>query len=197
MLLAFRLEKFLTKDQILELYLNKIFLGHRAYGFAAAAKVYYGKPLGDLSVEQFAMLAGLPKAPSRDNPLSNPERAQQRRDYVLRRMHKLGYLDQVVFEAALAAPLSASKHDAQVDLEAPYVAEMVRTHMVERYGEEAYWRGFKVYTTVLDANQLAANRAIRDGLKVYDRRHGFRGSPRRCDLRSRPATVHGLPSSVP
>ncbi len=174
-LLAFRMEQFLTKDQILELYLNKIFLGHRAYGFAAAARVYYGKPLDELSVEQFAMLAGLPKAPSRDNPLTNPRRAQERRDYVLRRMHKLGYLDKAAFEVAIAAPLTASKHDTQVDLEAPYVAEMVRTHMVEHYGEEAYWRGFKVYTTVLDANQIAANRSLRNGLKVYDRRHGFRG----------------------
>ena len=174
-LLAFRLERALTKDQILELYINKIFLGHRAYGFAAAAKVYYGKELEELDLAQIAMLAGLPKAPSRDNPLSNEERAENRRNYVLRRMHDLGYIPDDVFPALLAAPITASKHSVPVDVEAPFVAEMVRDHMLETYGEEAYWRGFNVYTTVVGEFQKTAHDALRKGLKNYDRRHGFRG----------------------
>ena len=181
-MLAFRLERALTKDQILELYINKIFLGHRAYGFAAAAKVYYGKSLEELTVSEMAILAGLPKAPSRDNPLTNPERAQKRRDYVLRRMYGSGYIDREKLELALAAPISASKHAVPVDIEAPYVAEMVRDHMLEKYGEEAYWRGFNVYTTVNGEYQQTAQKALRAGLKSYDRRHGYRGPVHRYEL---------------
>lgn len=174
-LLAFRLERALTKDQILELYLNKIFLGHRAYGFAAAARVYYGQTLDSLSVPQMAMLAGLPKAPSRDNPLSSPQRARERRNYVLRRMLDLGFLEKPVYEQASQAPLTASRHVTPVELQAPYVAEMVRAHMLEKYGEEAYWRGYKVFTTIRAEYQLTADEALRTGLINYDRRHGFRG----------------------
>lgn len=174
-LLAFRLERALSKDQILELYINKIFLGHRAYGFAAAARIYYGKGLDELSVPQMAMLAGLPKAPSRDNPLSNKERAEKRRNYVLRRMNNLGHINDEELAQALAVPLTARKHAVSTDIDAPYVAEMVRNHMLEKYGEEAYWRGFNVYTTVVGALQHTAQRALRKGLKVYDRRHGYRG----------------------
>ena len=181
-MLAFRLERALTKDQILELYINKIFLGHRAYGFAAAAKVYYGKSLDELTVSEMAILAGLPKAPSRDNPLTNPERAKKRRDYVLRRMQGSGYISKEEMQLALAAPISASKHAVPVDIEAPYVAEMVRDHMLEKYGEEAYWRGFKVYTTVNGEYQQTAQKALRDGLKSYDRRHGYRGPAQRYEL---------------
>lgn len=175
-LLAFRLERVLTKDQILELYINKIFLGHRAYGFAAAAKVYYGKSLDELSLPETAMLAGLPKAPSRDNPLTNEKRAQDRRNYVLRRMRALDHLDDEQAAQAMAAPLTASKHAVPVDVESPYVAEMVRDAMLEKFGEEAYWRGFNVYTTIVGEYQQTAQRALRAGLKTYDRRHGYRGS---------------------
>ncbi len=174
-LLAFRIERALTKDQILDLYINKIFLGNRAYGFGAAARVYYGKSLNDLTLAQIAMLAGLPKAPSRDNPFANPDNAIKRRDYVLRRMHQLGHITNDEFRGASGAAITASKHIAKVDVQAPYVAEMARVHMLSRYGEEAYWRGFKVYTTIRPGLQRIADRALRKGLKRYDQRHGFRG----------------------
>lgn len=181
-LLAFRLEQVLTKDEILALYFNKIFLGHRAYGFAAASRVYYGKHIDKLSVAQHAMLAGLPKAPSRDNPLSNPKRAEKRRNYVLGRMQQLDHISQQQFAEASAAPITASRHAPTMDLEAPYVAEMVRAQMVRQYGEQAYWGGFKVYTTIKDDYQLSANRSLRNGLIAYDRRHGYRGASARVDL---------------
>lgn len=182
-LLAFRLERALSKDQILELYINKIFLGHRAYGFGAAAKVYYGKLLDELSIAEVAMLAGLPKAPSRDNPLTNQDRAKERRDYVLRRMHASGYITDEELQVASAAPLSARKHAVKTDVDAPYVAEMVRDYMLQTYGEDAYWRGFKVYTTVVGEHQEAAQRVLRAGLKSYDRRHGYRGPVKRFELK--------------
>ncbi len=174
-LLAFRIERALTKDQILYLYINKIFLGNRAYGFGAAARLYYGKSLNELTLAQIAMLAGLPKAPSRDNPLANPDNAIKRRDYVLRRMRQLGHITNDEFREASGAEITASKHIAKVDMQAPYVAEMARVHMVSRYGEEAYWRGFKVYTTIRPGLQRIADRALRKGLKRYDERHGYRG----------------------
>ncbi len=194
-LLAFRLEQALSKDQILELYLNKIFLGHRAYGFAAAARVYYGVPLDELTVPQMAMLAGLPKAPSRDNPLTSPQRAQERRNYVLRRMLDLGFLQREEYEIAITAPLTASRHVTPVELHAPYVAEMIRAHMVERYGEEAYWRGFKVFTTIRADYQRTADSALRKGLMNYDRRHGFRGPVARYKL-SGDASVDDLDGAL-
>ena len=131
-LLAFNMERALTKDEILELYLNKIFLGHRAYGFAAAAQVYYGQPLEDLSVPEIAMLAGLPKAPSRDNPISNPKRASERRDHVLQRLYTLDKIDKLSLETAQKAPITATRHIAEVELSAPYVAEMARQELVEQ-----------------------------------------------------------------
>ena len=176
-LLAFNLEKQLDKQQILELYINKIFLGHRAYGFGAAALVYYGKPLSELNLAQFAMLAGLPKAPSSNNPISNPERALERRDYVLGRMLKLNYISQEQHDLALASPVTATKHASNPDLHAPYVAEMARDYMVERYGEEqTYTAGYNVYTTINADFQRAANSALFNGLVTYDERHGFRGA---------------------
>jgi len=181
-LLAFRIERMLSKDQILELYLNKIFLGHRAYGFAAAARVYYGKPLEELSLPETAVLAGLPKAPSRDNPLSNPGRAMERRNYVLSRLHQLEYIDDAALEAARNAPLTAERHRVTTDVDAPYVAEMVRDHMVERYGEEAYWQGYKVYTTVVPRLQHNANAALRAGLLDYSHRHGYRGPAGKVEI---------------
>ncbi|MFQ5993521.1 MAG: penicillin-binding protein 1A [Acidiferrobacterales bacterium] len=181
-LLAFKIERQLTKDQILELYLNKIFLGHRAYGFGAAAQVYYGKHPDDLTVPEIAMLAGLPKGPSRNNPLSNPERAIERRNYVLQRMQTLGSIDREAFENASAAPLTASKHALRFNVEAPYVAEMVRQYMVDRYQEESYGGGFHVYTTIRKDLQEAANQALRKGLQEYGQRHGYRGRAGRVDL---------------
>ncbi len=178
-LLAFRLEQTLTKDKILELYINKIFLGHRAYGFAAAARVYYGKTLDELDLAQIAMLAGLPKAPSRDNPLSNPDNAKKRRNYVLARMRALELIDTESFQSARSAPISASLHLAQVDVDAPYVTEMARQYMFEKYGEKAYEGGYRVHTTVHTALQEAANSALRSGILDYDRRHGYRGPLRR------------------
>lgn len=174
-LLAFRLESMLTKDQILELYLNKIFLGHRAYGFAAAARVYYGKSLDRLTLPETAMLAGLPKAPSRDNPLTNPERARKRRNYVLSRMHDLNFINDATHMAAVSAPQTAERHQIAADVDAPYVAEMVRDYMVGKYGEQAYWQGYKVYTTVVPELQHNANKALRAGLLDYSHRHGYRG----------------------
>jgi len=174
-LLAFRLERMLTKDQILELYLNKIFLGHRSYGYAAAARTYYDTPLDELTLPQMAMLAGLPKAPSRDNPFTNPQRAVERRNYVLARMGELGYIDDATQAAARRAELSAARHSISTDVEAPYVAEMVRDYMLERYGEEVYWEGYKVYTTIVPGLQHNANAALRAGLLAYSHRHGYRG----------------------
>ena len=160
-LLAFKLEKQLDKQQILELYVNKIFLGHRSYGFGAAALVYYGKPINDLDLAQFAMLAGLPKAPSSNNPISNPERALSRRNYVLGRMLKLGYITEDQYNLALASPVTATRHATNPDLDAPYIAEMVRDYMVEQYGEdETYSAGYNVYTTISADFQRAANKAL-------------------------------------
>ncbi|MDX2475804.1 MAG: penicillin-binding protein 1A [Gammaproteobacteria bacterium] len=176
-LLAFELEKQLDKQQILELYINKIFLGHRSYGFGAAALVYYGKPINDLDLAQFAMLAGLPKAPSSNNPISNPERALSRRNYVLGRMLKLGYITEDQYNLALASPVTATRHATNPDLNAPYIAEMVRDYMVEQYGEdETYSAGYNVYTTISADFQRAASKALLDGLITYDERHGFRGA---------------------
>ena len=176
-LLAFKLEKQLEKKQILELYVNKIFLGHRSYGFAAAALVYYGKSLNQLDLAQFAMLAGLPKAPSSNNPISNPERALSRRNYVLGRMLKLGYINHDQYNIALSSPITAEKHTTKPDLYAPYIAEMARDYMVNNYGEEqTYSAGFNVYTTINADFQRAANKALFNGLITYDERHGFRGA---------------------
>jgi len=176
-LLAFKLEQQLEKKQILELYVNKIFLGHRSYGFGAAALVYYGKPINELSLAQLAMLAGLPKAPSSNNPVSNPERAITRRNYVLGRMLKLGFIDQQQHDIALSSPVTAQRHTTNPDLHAPYIAEMVRDYMVENYGEEeTYTAGHNVYTSINADFQRAANEALFKGLVTYDERHGFRGA---------------------
>lgn len=183
-LLAFKLERELTKKEILELYVNKIFLGHRAYGFAAAAQIYYGKSLADLTIAEYAMLAGLPKAPSRDNPLTNPDNATERRDYVLRQMHKLDYINDAALEQALASPLTASKHAVRYEVEASYVAEMVRQEIFKLYDEKTYGTGFHVYTTIDSRHQAAANAALRQGLLEYDRRHGYRGPAAHLSLKS-------------
>ncbi len=181
-LLAFNMERALTKDEILELYLNKIFLGHRSYGFAAAAQVYYGAELENLSVPEIAMLAGLPKAPSRDNPISNPARAEVRRDHVLQRLFDLGKIDRLTLDTARKAPVTAQRHVAEVEVQAPYVAEMARQFVVDHLGDAAYDRGLNVILTINSEYQAEANRALRQGLLDYDRRHGYRGPVKQLDL---------------
>src|SRR5690554_3085556 len=173
-LLALKIEQELTKEEILELYINKIYLGKRAYGIEAAAHVYFGKPIKDLSLAQLAMIAGLPQAPSAANPINNPARAKARREYVLSRMLALGKITQKEFEEAAAEPLVASYHGIASEVNAPYIAEMVRQDMVERYGDDAYIKGYRVYTTVESERQLVANNALQKGLLSYDRDHGWR-----------------------
>ncbi len=180
--LALKIERELSKEEILELYLNKIFLGNRAYGFGAAAQVYYGKPLKDLTLAQTATLAGLPKAPSRYNPVVNPTRAVERRGYVLHRMLDLGFITMPEYDEAMSEHDHASVHAQPIEVEAPYIAEMVRSEMLARYGNEAYTAGFEVYTTIDKSLQDDADRALRDSLLEYDRRHGFRGQPKHIDL---------------
>ena len=172
--LALSLEKNYTKEQILELYLNKIFLGHRSYGFAAAAKVYYGKSVDELNLPQIAMLAGLPKAPSQSNPITNPQRAEKRRNYVLGRMKQLNFISDREYESAKSSQLSAQKYVAEIEFEAPYMAEMVRQYLFEIYGEQIYGSGFKIYTTLDSSLQTASDQSLRKGLVAYDRRHGYR-----------------------
>jgi penicillin-binding protein 1A len=181
-LLSLRIEGALTKEEILELYLNKIYLGNRSYGVGAAAEVYYGKHLHELDLAQVAMIAGLPKAPSRFNPIVNPARALQRRDYVLKRMAKLGHIAEEELTEALKQPVSAELHGSQTVLDAPYLAEMVRSEMVRRFGEKAYTEGYKVYTTIDKKNQLAADDALRKTLLEYDQRHGFRGAEQNFEI---------------
>ncbi|MCG8292528.1 penicillin-binding protein 1A [Pseudomonas entomophila] len=191
-LLALQIERELTKDEILELYVNKIYLGNRAYGIDAAAQVYYGKSIRDVSLAQMAMIAGLPKAPSRFNPLANPVRAKERRDWILGRMYKLGKIDDASYQAALAEPLNASYHVPTPEVNAPYVAEMARAEMVGRYGSDAYTEGFRVTTTVPSDMQQMANNAVLNGLSEYDERHGYRGPDARFPGKTRAAWLQEL-----
>jgi len=195
--LALRIERELEKDEILELYMNKIFLGYRAYGVGAAAEVYYGKSPGQLSLAQCAMIAALPKAPSRINPISSPERAVERRNYVLSRMFELGYIDQERFEEATQEPDRAYYHGAIAEIPAPYVAEMVRVRALELLGTAAYEGGYEVITTIDSRLQLAANAAVANGLEEYDQRHGFRGAEAHVDLANRQATADLLEILAP
>ena len=181
-LLSLKIERELSKEEILELYLNKIYLGKRAYGAAAAAQIYYGMELDKLSLAQLAMIAGLPKAPSTYNPIINPERALLRRNYVLRRMRELDYISDEQYQTAFNTPVTAALHTLNTELDAPYVAEMVRAEMLERYGTDAYTYGYKVYTTIDARLQQAANQALRNNLIAYDRRHGYRGAEAHRDL---------------
>ena len=180
--LAIKIERELDKDQILELYLNKIFLGYRAYGIGAAAEVYYGKSVDQLSLAQCAMIAALPKAPSRINPINSPERALERRGYVLSRMRELGYISQDEFDAAYGEPDRAIYHGAIAEVSAPYVAEMVRAEALKLLGSEAYTGGYEVITTIDSRMQAAASLAVDQGLEEYDQRHGFRGPEAHVDL---------------
>jgi penicillin-binding protein 1A len=180
--LALKIERYLEKDQILELYLNKIFLGYRAYGVGAAAEVYYGRSTGQLSLAQCAMIAALPKAPSRINPITSPERALDRRNYVLNRMLELGYIGEAAHEAALRETDRAYYHGAIAEISAPYVAEMVRVEALRLLGSKAYTGGYEVVTTINSRLQTAANLAVDRGMEEYDQRHGFRGAEAHIDL---------------
>ena len=177
-LLAIEIERALDKQEIFELYFNRVFLGHRAYGFEAAAQVYYGEGIAELSLAQHAMLAGIPKAPSRNNPLSNPDAGRERRDWILGRMRELGYIGVDEYRVALQQAVSATHHGAQLTFTAHYAAEMARQQMLELYGMDAYNNGYHVYTTIDSRLQQIARHAIIDGLITYDKRHGYRGPER-------------------
>jgi len=196
-LLALKIEKELTKDDILELYFNKIFLGHRAYGVEAAALVYYGARLDELSVAQIAMIAGLPKAPSRFNPIVNPDRARSRRDYVLGRMRELDAISEEDYQVAVATPVTARLHGLSVEVEAPYVAEMVRVYVGDLLGADAYTAGFRVTTTIDSRLQEAANQALRKNLLAYDQRHGFRAPEFHVDLDDPDASLDAVLADIP
>ncbi|MEK1905712.1 MAG: penicillin-binding protein 1A [Pseudomonas sp.] len=191
-LLALQIERELSKNEILELYVNKIYLGNRAYGIEAAAQVYYGKSIRDVTLGQMAMIAGLPKAPSRFNPLVNPERSKERRDWILGRMLKLGAIDQARYDAAMAEPIGAHHHVQPPELNAPYIAEMARAEMVGRYGSEAYTEGYRVTLTVPSELQVAANQSLHQGLTDYDQRHGYRGPETRLPGLTREAWLQEL-----
>src|SRR5205814_4321137 len=182
-LLAFKIEHSLNKEQILELYVNQIYLGQRAYGFGAASQTYFGKALDQLNLAEIAMLAGLPKAPSMYNPISNPQRAKQRQQYVLRRMTELGYITAAQYDDAFKAPLRARREVSEYSIHAEFAAEMVRQALAEHYPEDVYTRGFRVYTTLRKADQEAAYDAVRKGVFEYDRRQGYRGPEGFFELR--------------
>ncbi|MFP3507444.1 penicillin-binding protein 1A [Burkholderia sp. SIMBA_062] len=175
MLLAYRIERALTKDQILEVYMNQIYLGQRAYGFASAARVYFGKDLKDITLAEAAMLAGLPKAPSAYNPVVNPKRAKVRQEYILQRMLELNFITREQYDEAAVQPLVVKGAGREFSVHAEYVAEMVRQMMYAQYREETYTRGFNVVTTIDSADQQVAYTALRKGIMDYERRHGYRG----------------------
>ncbi len=189
-LLAFKIERELNKQQILELYFNKIFLGHRSYGFAAAAQIYYGKNLQQLNLPEMAMLAGLPKAPSRDNPLTNPDNAIERRNTILKQMLNNGFIDEAAYTGSIDTPLTATRHTLKSDTVAPYVAELVRQYMIQTYDEKTYAGGFHVYTTLNARHQQAAVKALRAGLLDYEHRHGYRGAADHVTVHAQPDAEH-------
>ena len=186
MLLAFKIEANLSKDQILELYINQIYLGQRAYGFAAAAQIYFGKRLADLTLAESAMLAGLPKAPSSYNPLANPRRAKLRQHYVLRRMRELQLISEDELGAADKQAIVVKRQINEYPVRAEFFAEMVRQAVYERYQEDAYAKGIRVYTTLETSHQEAAHAAVRRGVLEYDRRHAYRGPERYVELSAKP-----------
>ncbi|WP_447529660.1 penicillin-binding protein 1A [Vreelandella sp. TE19] len=178
-LLALQMEQVLSKEQIFELYVNKIFLGNRAYGIATAAETYYDRPLAELTLAETAMIAGLPKAPSAFNPLANSERSLIRRNWILFRMRELGYIDNDTYQASVQDPVTARRHYTQTEVDASYVSEMARQYAVERFGDTAYTGGYRIYTTIDSELQPAARNALANGLIEYDRRHGWRGAEQR------------------
>jgi len=173
--LAIRIEQLLNKDEILELYLNKIYLGYRAYGVGAAAQVYFGKTVDQLTLSEMAVIAGLPKAPSTFNPLYSMDRATARRNVVLSRMLSEGYITQAQYDESSREPIDASYHAPEIAFSAPYLTEMVRQEMFNRYGDKAYEDGYRIYTTITRKDQLAAQQAVRNNVMDYDMRHGYRG----------------------
>ena len=173
--LARKIEQNLSKEEILTLYVNKIFLGKNAYGIAAAAKTYYNRNLDELTIAQMAMIAGLPKAPSKYNPVVNPDRALERRNWILGRMLQLGYINQNEYQIAIAEPINLNMPDRSLINKFPYVGEMVRSELVEKFGEQAIDSGYKVYTTINSQLQTYAEESVQEGLEAYDRRHGWRG----------------------
>jgi penicillin-binding protein 1A len=181
-MLAFKIEHSLSKDQILELYINQIYLGQRAYGFSAAAQSYFGKPLKDLTIAEYAMLAGLPKAPSAYNPVANPKRAKLRQIYVLRRMHELKFISDDQLKVASTESLHVKRDPNDYGIHADFVAEMARQIVVGRFNDEAYSTGMQVITTITKADQQAAYDALREGVLDYDRRHGYRGAEAYLDM---------------
>lgn len=193
--LALKIEQEISKEEILELYINKIYLGHRSYGVSAAAQVYYGKNINDLRIDQMAMIAGLPKAPSTNNPIRNKRKAMTRRNYVLGRMFELAYINKEEYEQAIMTVDDASWHGLSIELEAPYIAEMVRAEMVKRYGQEAYAQGFRVYTTIDTRLQRFANGALRRTMTDYEYRHGYRGPESSIELTQ--ALINALPAIEP
>ena len=174
--LARKIEQTLTKKDILSLYVNKIFLGKNAYGIAAAARIYYNKDLKELSVAEMAMIAGLPKAPSRYNPVANPERALERRNWILARMLQLGAINQATYQKSIEEPIKLNMREHRVITRHPYLAELIRAEMVSRFGEKVTNSGYKVFTTVDSKRQASAEAAVKEGLEAYDRRHGWRGA---------------------
>jgi len=180
-LLSFQIERELSKQEIIELYANKMFLGKRAYGIQAAANVYYGKNVEDLSLAQVTMLVGVYKWPSSRNPISDPESALARRDFILGRMRLLDYIDEERYQNALAQPVTAELQGSAVEVDAPYIAEMVRSEMYQRHGANAYSDGYEVYTTIHSSTQAAADRALAKGVRNYDGRHGYRGPESNID----------------
>jgi penicillin-binding protein 1A len=174
-LLAIKIDRELSKEKILELYLNKIYLGNRAYGVGAAANIYYGKSLSQLTLGEMAMIAGLPQAPSTQNPIINPISAKKRRDHVLERMLEEKRITQEDYQKAINEPISAKYHGNDSEVSAPYVAEMIRQSLFDHFGPEAYTKGYKVYTTINGPLQIAANEVVEENLLAYDRRHGYRG----------------------
>ena len=185
--LALLIERSFNKDEIINLYLNKIFLGNRAYGIGAAAEVYYGKSIEKLDLAQMAMIAGLPKAPSKYNPIANPQIALNRRNKVLQRMFQLEMIDSAKYETARSSPITAIWHQATVDIKAPYIAEMVRAEMFERYGDAIYTDGYEVITTLNRHYQHYADNSLRKSLLAYDVRHGWRGAEANFDLTQKSA----------
>lgn len=183
-LLSLQIEQTLDKQEIMELYVNKIYLGHRSYGIQAAANTYYGKNINELSLAQLAMIAGLPKAPSAFNPITNPARAKERRDWILGRMLKLGYIDQARHDLAVSTPVIARYHRSDIELDAPYIAEMVRQQLFERFGEDVYTDGYQAWTTIDSRMQTEAIQALRRGLLDYTERHGYRGAEASIDIQA-------------
>ncbi|MGK9174251.1 peptidoglycan glycosyltransferase/peptidoglycan DD-transpeptidase MrcA [Yokenella regensburgei] len=203
--LAIRIEQLLTKDEILELYLNKIYLGYRAYGVGAAAQVYFGKPADKLTLSEMAVIAGLPKAPSTFNPLYSLDRATARRNVVLSRMLSEGYITRTQYDQARADTIDADYHAPEIAFSAPYLSEMVRQEMMTRYGEKAYEDGYRVYTTITRKVQQSAQAAVRNNVMDYDMRHGYRGPSNvlwkpgetAWDSRKITESLKGLPSYGP